>query len=318
MADKAHVQHLIVGPDHAARRLDNFLGSVLDGLPKPLIYRIIRTGEVRVNGGRSEPSRKLELGDKVRVPPLRFGATADLPLPREIVAEVSAAVLYEDEFVLVLNKPAGLAAHAGSGLRYGAIDVLRAARPSCSDLNLAHRLDRDTSGCLLFAKDVLSLRRLNQQIADREFHKASLTLLQGQLPAARLVVDTPLESRGGTGAGRRTVAAASGRAASTTFVLVQQFRNCCLVSAEPYTGRTHQIRAHAEALGHPLGGDAVYGDETFNRYLRTLGLRRMFLHAIKLEFTLNHPIAVEAPLPPELALVVTALENDAANFSHGQ
>ncbi|MBI2800997.1 MAG: RluA family pseudouridine synthase [Gammaproteobacteria bacterium] len=317
MADKARVQHLIVGPDHAARRLDNFLGSVLGELPKPLIYRIIRTGEVRVNGGRAEPSRKLELGDKVRVPPLRFGATADLPLPREAIAEVRAAILYEDEFVLVLNKPAGLASHAGSGLRYGAIDVLRAARPDCPDLNLTHRLDRDTSGCLLFAKDILSLRRLNGQIADREFQKAYLALLQGQLPAARVVVDTPLESRNGTGAGRRTVAAAGGRAASTTLALVRQFRSCCLVSAKPYTGRTHQIRAHAETLGHPLGGDEIYGDETFNRYLRTLGLRRMFLHAFKLEFTLNHSIAVEAPLPPELTMVVAALENDAASFTHG-
>ena len=308
LADKPTVRHLVVTAESAERRLDNFLGSVLGDVPKTLIYRIIRTGEVRVNGGRGKPAHKLMLGDTVRVPPVRTAVQAPAAIAARILEEFEASVLFEDAQVLVVNKPSGLAVHAGSGVRFGIIDIARAARPRATRLDLVHRLDRPTSGCLLIAKDLPTLRALNAQLAEREFRKSYLALVHGR-PAHRVTVDAPLDDQHRQGSERHTIASEAGRAARTRFTLARRFAGCSLVLAEPETGRTHQIRAHALHMGHPLAGDLKYGRADFNRELSTMGLRRLFLHAASLEFTLAHKIRVEAPLPADLEAILGQLDN---------
>lgn len=313
-SDRPSVRHLVVTPDAVDRRLDNFLGSVLGDVPKALIYRIIRTGEVRVNGGRGKPSQKLILGDTVRVPPVHTVVQAAAEIPPRYLEAFEASVLYEDTKVLVVNKPSGLAVHAGSGVRFGIVDIARSARPRAERLDLVHRLDRQTSGCLLLAKDVPTLRQLNAHLAAREFRKSYLALLYGRV-ADQVTIDAPLDVEHREGSERHTVMSEAGRAATTRFTLARQFASCSLVQAEPETGRTHQIRAHARHIGHPLGGDLKYGRADFNRELRGLGLRRLFLHAARLEFALEFDLApeirpkirVEAPLPEELQAVLEQL-----------
>ena len=316
LADKPAVRHLVVTAEAAERRLDNFLGSVLGDVPKALIYRIIRTGEVRVNGGRGKPARKLMLGDTVRVPPVRTEVQAPAVIAARFLEEFEASVLFEDAQVLVVNKPSGLAVHAGSGVRFGIIDIARAARPRAARLDLVHRLDRPTSGCLLLAKDIPTLRALNAQLAEREFRKSYLALVHGR-PAHRVTIDAPLDDQHRQGSERHTIASEAGRAATTRFTLVRRFARCSLVMAEPETGRTHQIRAHALHMGHPLGGDLKYGRADFNRELSALGLRRLFLHAAALEFALVNRIRVEAPLPADLEAILGQLDNTNLAASNG-
>lgn len=307
-ATRSAVRLLVVGVDGAARRLDNYLGSVLGDVPKSLIYRIIRTGEVRVNGGRGKPAQKLAAGDTVRVPPVRTEVATAITVAARFLADFEASVLFEDVTVIVLNKPSGLAVHAGSGVRFGVIDIARAARPEAVRLDLVHRLDRQTSGCLLIAKDVQTLRTLNAQLAAREFRKVYLALLEGRIGQRTITIDTPLDVEHREAAKRHTIASEFGRAATTRFTPVQRFADCSLVHAEPETGRTHQIRAHALHMGHPLGGDMKYGHAEFNRRLGGLGLRRLFLHAAMLEFHLARKHRIEAPLPADLQLVIDQLQ----------
>jgi 23S rRNA pseudouridine955/2504/2580 synthase len=301
------VRHIVVTTEAAERRLDNFLGSMLGNVPRSLIYRIIRTGEVRVNGGRCKPAQKLVLGDSVRVPPIRAATETPNEIPARYLSEFEASVLFENAAVIVLNKSAGLAVHAGSGVRFGLIDIARAARPQAARLDLVHRLDRQTSGCLLLAKDVPTLRQLNAQLAAREFCKTYLALVHGRLARGRLTVNAPLDVENRQGAERHTIASDLGQPATTRFLLVRQFAGAALVEAEPETGRTHQIRAHALHIGHPLGGDLKYGRQDFNDELKALGLRRLFLHAASLEFLLAHRVKVEAPLPADLQAILTQL-----------
>ncbi len=301
------VRHVVVTTAAAERRLDNFLGSVLGNVPRSLIYRIIRTGEVRVNGGRCKPAQKLMPGDTVRVPPIRAATETPAEIPAHYLSAFETSVLFENGTVLVLNKPSGLAVHAGSGVPFGLIDIARAARPQAARLDLVHRLDRQTSGCLLLAKDVPTLRQLNAQLAAREFRKTYLALVHGQLARRRITVKASLDVENREGAERHTITSDLGQPATTRFLLVRQFARCALLQAEPETGRTHQIRAHALHIGHPLGGDLKYGRADFNRELKTLGLQRLFLHAASLEFTVGSRIKVEAPLPPELHAILTQL-----------
>ncbi len=312
------VRHVVVTTAAAERRLDNFLGSVLGNVPRSLIYRIIRTGEVRVNGGRCKPAQKLMLGDTVRVPPIRPAAETTSEIPAHYLSEFEASVLFEDATVMVLNKPSGLAVHAGSGVRFGLIDIARAARPQAARLDLVHRLDRQTSGCLLLAKDVPTLRHLNAQLAVRDFRKIYLALVHGHLAQRRITVNAALDVAHREGAERHTIASDAGQAATTRFLLVRQFAHCALVQAEPETGRTHQIRAHALHIGHALGGDLKYGREDFNHELRAMGLRRLFLHAASLEFALAHKVKVEAPLPADLQAILTQLPPVDPAYGMGQ
>ncbi len=303
------VAMLEVTDAEAGRRLDNYLASRYPELPKALIYRIIRSGEVRVNSGRTGPSYKLVAGDRIRIPPLKTKADAatNPAVPLAMVKTFEANVVFEDARLLVLNKPAGWASHGGSGLKFGAIDVARAARGPAAKIDLVHRLDRETSGCLLFAKDSLTLRRLNRMLADHAFKKTYQALVRGRLPQPHLIVTAPLDGSHRRAGLRHIVVAEGADAADTAFKELVRYSRCSLVQAEPATGRTHQIRVHAAFLQTPLAGDDKYGDWDFNRSLRSCGLKRLFLHAQRLEFDLDHPYDIMAPLPSDLTYVLAQL-----------
>jgi 23S rRNA pseudouridine955/2504/2580 synthase len=306
------VEWVRVPADVAGQRLDNFLLTRLKGLPRSLIYRLLRRGEVRVNKGRVRPSQRLEAGDMIRLPPLRRTEKGDAVVPSEqLQTRLRASVVFEDERVMVIDKPAGLAVHGGSGINLGVIETLRALRPG-QDLELVHRLDRDTSGCLLISKRRSALRHLHTQLREGDIGKRYLALICGPLPRREIWVDAPLYTdrvRGGERVVR--VDTARGKPSRTLFRLRQRLGSLTLVEAELDTGRTHQIRVHAAHLGAPIAGDPKYGDPTLNAHLRGLGLKRLFLHAATLTFRASQEgpeITVSAPLPSDLSALVSTLE----------
>lgn len=296
----------------AGQRIDNFLLRRLKGVPRSVIYRILRRGEVRVNARRIGPEYRLATGDRVRVPPVRTAAERPAPQPGPALATVLAgAVLYEDGRLLVVNKPAGLAVHGGSGLSFGVIEALRALRPGEHELELVHRLDRDTSGCLMIAKRRSLLRLLHSLQRDGRIEKRYLALLAGRWRRGTARVDVPLRKSVLQGGERMVRVAADGKDAVTEFRVVQRYGDSTLVEAGLVTGRTHQIRVHAAHLGTPILGDAKYGDAEANRRCRQLGLRRLFLHAAGLVVHWpgdETPLRVEAPLPPDLEDFLGRLE----------
>jgi 23S rRNA pseudouridine955/2504/2580 synthase len=304
---RTSVRNTTIAAENAGRRLDNFLSAQLKSVPKSWVYRLIRTGQVRVNGKRAQAATRLAAGDLVRIPPITLDAAPSAALPPQAVTTFENMVCYEDGAVIVVNKPAGLASHAGTGIRYGLIELARAARPRASRIDLVHRLDRATSGCLLLAKDPVTLRNLNEQLAQRGFGKEYQALLSGAFARSPVIVDAPLEVNKRDMPERRTAVEAAGVEARSTFMRVEQFHRCCLVNVVIDTGRTHQIRVHAAHLGCAVAGDPKYGDDAFNTYMKSLGLRRMFLHAHRIEFALERTITVEAPLPNDLAAVLERL-----------
>ena len=304
-----------IGPDAEGQRLDNYLLRVLKGVPKTHVYRIIRSGEVRVNKGRAEAATRLALGDSVRLPPLRLSERAEEKadaMARSTPAR-SFPVLYEDEAFLAIDKPAGVAVHGGSGVDFGVIEQLRMARPGAPMLELVHRLDRETSGVLLVAKKRSALRQLQDQFRERETGKTYLALALGQWPARRKVLDKPLvryllPGKPGTEGERRVRIAAAddpqGMRSITLVRVAETFADYSLLEVTIKTGRTHQIRVHLASEGHAIAGDDKYGDFALNKALVRQGLSRMFLHAWRLRLT--HPasgetVQLEAALPPELA-----------------
>ncbi len=287
----------------------------MKGVPRSRLYRVLRRGEVRVNKGRVRPSYRLRQGDWVRIPPLRtpHKASPDQPCAPDL-RRLANAILYEDDRIIVVNKPSGLAVHGGSGLSYGLIEVMRALRPQMSGLELVHRLDRETSGCLLVSKRRSALRELHHLIRTKAVDKRYVALLVGRLPQCETTVETPLRKNVLHG-GERVVRVdpAEGKAARTVFRVLRQLGAVTLVEVAPITGRTHQIRVHAAHLGAPVAGDEKYGDESVNRKLRRVGLKRLFLHASTLSFEpaySDRPVRVVAPLPAELERVVAALVRD--------
>ncbi|MFL0809444.1 MAG: 23S rRNA pseudouridine(955/2504/2580) synthase RluC [Agarilytica sp.] len=303
------VQFLTISADEAGQRLDNFLLRILKGAPKSLIYRVIRKGEVRINKGRAKPERKLQAGDIVRVPPVRLGEQAPVAKPSEALENIlEASILYEDSGLLIVNKPSGLAVHGGSGINLGLVEALRQTRDT-SYLELVHRLDRDTSGCIILAKKRSVLRQLHEKLrADRGIDKQYLALVKGHWSNRRGSVDVPLKKNELKSGERIVRVDPEGKASKTLFHMEEQYSECSLVRAKPITGRTHQIRVHAQHAKHPLVGDEKYGDDAFNKRMRKLGFKRLFLHASSLSFTLNDgkSIEVHAPLPNDLA---SALKN---------
>ena len=297
---------LEIGVDSAGQRLDNFLHKSLKGAPQSLVYRIIRSGEVRVNKGRAKPDTRLDLGDLVRVPPISLEATA----VKGVVAGAARAgadfpVLFEDESLLAIDKPAGVAVHGGSGLRFGVIEALRAARPDARFLELVHRLDRDTSGILLLAKTRPLLVALHELLREGRIDKRYLALARGVWPhAAKHHITTALASFV-TREGERRVLEAEhdgAKEAHSVVNVVRRYADATLLEVQIKTGRTHQIRVHLASAGHPIAGDDKYGDFTFNRAIAKAGCKRMFLHAAKISFV--HPqsgqrVRFESPLPPE-------------------
>ncbi|HEY4372820.1 MAG TPA: RluA family pseudouridine synthase [Burkholderiales bacterium] len=300
----------------AGQRLDNFLLRHLKGAPKSLIYRIIRSGEVRVNKGRADAADRLNLGDLVRIPPVRLGTDPDAPATPPAGAAKAALeipVLYEDDALLALNKPAGVAVHGGSGLKYGVIEAMRAARPQARFLELVHRLDRETSGVLLLAKKRPALVAMHELLREGKTDKRYLTLIKGNWPhEAKHHVRTSLHKFVTAGGERRVTAtdAEDGQEAHTIFTLVKRFPEATLLEAQLKTGRTHQIRVHLASSGHPIIGDDKYGDFDLNKRVAKAGLKRMFLHAARISFV--HPVTgerlrVEAALPEDCAHYLESL-----------
>lgn len=297
-----------VEPDRAGQRIDNFLSGQLKGAPRSLVYRLLRTGQVRINGKRAKPDSRLEAGDEVRIPPVRLEEPdAPRPPPERALAELEAAIVFEDARLLALNKPSGLASHGGSGIRFGAIEALRALRPT-QNLELVHRLDRDTSGLLVVAKKRSALTELQALL--REEHgtgltKRYLTLLTGRLPDGTLTVDAPLHIGLRQGGERHVQVHPQGKPSVSHFRALERRGGHTYCEVRIETGRTHQIRVHARHLGHAVAGDDKYGDAAINRRLREqAGLRRLFLHAASLEFALDGghaPYLLNAPLAPDLA-----------------
>ncbi len=298
------VQLLTIEAEHDGQRIDNFLKTQLKGVPKSLIYRILRKGEVRVNKKRIKPEYKLCTGDEVRVPPVRVAEKNELPSANlGSIQRLESQILFEDDAMIVLNKPSGMAVHGGSGLSFGVIEGLRALRPEARFLELVHRLDRDTSGVLLVAKKRSALRSLHEQLRVKTMRKQYLALVRGQWQPHVKVVNAPLR-KNDLQSGERVVRVSSdGKPSETRFRIARQFADATLVECSPITGRTHQIRVHTQHAGHPIACDDKYGEAAFDEKMRAQGLKRLFLHAWKLSFT--HPaddreMQVEAPLSPEL------------------
>lgn len=306
------VQFVSVSADEAGQRIDNFLLARLKGVPKSMIYRILRKGEVRVNKKRAKPEYKLLAGDEIRIPPVRQAERAEAPVSASLgkVAALADCILYEDDSLIVLNKPSGTAVHGGSGLSFGVIEGMRALRPEARFLELVHRLDRDTSGVLLIAKKRSALRALHEQLRLKGMQKDYLALVRGQWQSHCKIVQAPL-LKNVLQSGERIVRVnPEGKPSETRFKVEERFAQATLVRASPLTGRTHQIRVHAQYAGHPIAFDDRYGDRDFDRQLAETGLTRLFLHAQALKF--EHPgsgetLRIEAPLDEELRRCLHAL-----------
>jgi len=282
------VQLLEVSPELAGQRIDNFLRTQLKGVPKTLIYRILRKGEVRVNKGRIKPEYKLQAGDVVRVPPLRLPERDEpAPLAIGLLERLEAAIVHEDKALIVMNKPAGIAVHGGSGLSFGVIEALRQLRPDAKELELVHRLDRDTSGLLMVAKKRSMLRHLHQALRGDGVDKRYMALVRGRWETSKKQVNAPLEKNTLRSGERMVEVSDQGKEALTLFRVLRRFGDfATLVEAKPVTGRTHQIRVHARHAGHSIAGDSKYGDEAFTQEIRELGGKRLFLHAYALRVPL--------------------------------
>jgi len=298
------VQWVEITEDNSEQRLDNFLITLLKGVPKSRIYRIVRKGEVRVNKGRVDVKYRLVIGDIVRIPPVRMPEVSEegLPVSRGLADILQQNVLFEDDSILVVNKPSGFAVHGGSGIDNGIIEGFRKINPEQRFLELVHRLDRDTSGCLLIAKKRSALRSLHEQFRKDTVTKSYLALLSGRWARKKLVVNQPLQKNVSKGGERMVVINQHGKESETLFRRLQLFKDATLVEVSPKTGRTHQIRVHAAYLSHPIVGDERYGFDDINKVFKNRGYKKMFLHAETLQF--QHPdtgmtLKISAPLPQQ-------------------
>lgn len=309
----AETRSVRVSTDDIGRRLDNFLFSALSRVPKSRVYQMIRRGEVRVNGRRANQKYRLLAGDVVRIPPI-FANHDEDPLRLNIGALksiIQESVLFEDQSLLILNKPAGIPVHGGSSHRFGVIEILRALQGS--ELALAHRLDRDTSGCLVIAKNGTLLRKIHAALREGKVEKEYQGLVKGVWLGGARSIQGALKKGLLRGGERVMHAFADGKVASTWMCPMQRFSAATLMRIKPFTGRTHQIRVHAASEGYPLAGDLKYGEHAFNRQMRVLGLRRLFLHATRLRFSLANPSVsyrFDAPLPSELKRFLEQLQNN--------
>jgi 23S rRNA pseudouridine955/2504/2580 synthase len=303
------VRKVAIDEEFAGQRVDNFLRRALPGVPRSRLYRLLRRGEVRVNGGRIGADYRLRVGDEVRIPPARVRAPGSAPAAAS-ARRMAERVLYEDRRLLVIDKPAGTAVHGGSGVSHGVIELVRHARPDLREVELVHRLDRETSGCLVLAKRRSVLRELHEQFRQGVVEKNYLALAAGDWQHGEVVVDAPLEVRHRRGGERHVVVADSGRPAATRFRLSRRYGNFSLLQCEPLTGRTHQIRVHAAWRGHPLVVDERYGNEEANAAARRLGLKRLFLHAQSISFPGEYGTEQHftAPLADELQAFLERLE----------
>jgi 23S rRNA pseudouridine955/2504/2580 synthase len=302
------VQLVQVSADRDGQRLDNFLFARLKGLPRSALYRIIRTGQVRINGGRCKPATRLREGDQVRIPPAHTHVRDNVSVSDRICRQLRDAVLFEDSNLLVLNKPSGMAVHSGSGLPWGVIDVVRQNHPG-EPVELAHRLDRETSGCLVLARNGKTLNHLTRLFREGRVQKYYLCLLNGDMTEPLIEVDAAL-NKVQTGAERQMEINPEGKPAFTRFRRLQAYPGCTYAEAELLTGRTHQIRVHACHLGLPLAGDSKYATKESVKKWKARGLHRIFLHAQRLGFETasGEKMEFNAPLPDNLRAVLDGLE----------
>ena len=310
----AKVSYVEASTGDDGQRIDNFLLRVFRAVPKSHVYRILRKGEVRVNGKRAKPEQRLVAGDRVRLPPIRLDPVPKtLPPSRSLQAVIQQSIIFEDADFLVINKPPGVAVHGGSGLAHGVIETLRVARPELNELELVHRLDRETSGCLLIAKRRAALRALHAMFREREMDKRYLALVCGRWALGTKKLDMPLLTNQKQGGERMVRVHPDGQAAESTFKVVERYgKNATLMEVDLGTGRTHQIRVHAAYAGHPVAGDEKYGDKLANESLKKFGLRRMFLHAHSLTFkrpNSDEKFSITAPLDAELEAVLASLQS---------
>lgn len=307
---KIESKQIVIKEDNAGRRIDNYLIRHFDNIPKSRVYQMLRKGEVRVNKGRIKQTYRLLAGDIVRLPPV-YVNESEKPLPSNSLQQIlHNAIIYEDEGMLVLNKPAGIVVHSGSGQAYGVIEGLRAYSKEFDKLELVHRLDKDTSGCLILAKTMPILRELHDVIKNNAVKKSYLALLAGQSSKRKWVVDSPLRKNTQRSGERIVAIDEKGKAALTKFFRERLFDEATLVSIELITGRTHQIRVHSASIKQPVIGDSKYGDRELNRKFRKLGLKRLFLHAASLKLkspVTGKQILIEAPLPSDLEELLSKL-----------
>ncbi len=307
---RTQVQFVDIDEDMAGQRIDNFLRNQLKNIPKSMIYRIVRKGEVRVNKKRIKAEYKLKAGDLVRIPPVTIEEKVEENVPStklNKVSELEQCIIYEDDHMLILNKPSGTAVHGGSGLKFGAIEALRALRPEARFLELVHRIDRDTSGILLVAKKRSALRHLQAQFREKTVQKYYFALVMGEWKSSCKVVNAPLLKNEVNSIVRVNP---NGKASETRFKVLEKFKDATLIQASPITGRTHQIRVHTQYTGHPIAWDDRYGDRRFDAYTGKVGLDRLFLHAANIKFT--HPgseerMDISAPMEARLEKALTGL-----------
>jgi len=310
-SENAHpkVQLLEVDDDRAGQRIDNFLLFFLKGVPKSMIYRLLRTGQIRVNKGRIKPVYRIQSGDIIRIPPVRMAEKGDVVDPGQAIIElIEKNIIFEDSGLIVLNKPAGLAVHGGSGISFGVIEAMRKLKAECKNLELVHRLDKDTSGCLLIAKKRSALRHLHSAMRSGDVKKFYQTLCRGKWRGGSQLIDAPLRKNVVSSGERIVRVSADGKEATSRFTPKQRFKIATLMEVELFTGRTHQIRVHADHCGHPVAGDEKYGDKDFNRQMREYGLKRMFLHAWRLNFPWDEGVLeITAPLDEILTTILKKL-----------
>jgi 23S rRNA pseudouridine955/2504/2580 synthase len=286
---KSPVQYLSIDEDHHLQRVDNFLFTRLKGLPKSRIYKALRKGEIRVNKKRTSPDYKLQRGDSVRIPPLRMAGEKEVPLSSGmwLIEKVKNSIILEDNNFIILNKPSGIAVHGGSGVSFGIIEILRTIYPKTKYLELVHRLDRDTSGCLLVAKKSSILKEVHTLLATRAVNKTYWLLVAGRCKFQQRTVSLSLQKNLLKSGERIVVPDPEGKPAETVFKRLKVIQNMSLLEAKPITGRTHQIRVHAAHLNHPIIGDQKYGNESINKKAKKLGINQLCLHSSSIEFYLN-------------------------------
>ena len=309
-----NVEFVKIDEDHAEQRIDNFLVTKLKGVPKSMIYRIVRKGEVRVNKKRIKPEYKLQIDDLVRIPPVRVSPVDKSKAPSAKLSRVSQLehrIVFEDKFLIALNKPAGIAVHGGSGVDYGVIEAMRVLRPQQKFLELVHRLDKDTSGVLLIAKKRSALKHMHDQLRCKKMQKDYQALVRGDWQNNIKSVKAPLLKITLKSGERIVRVNKEGKTSETHFKILQRFDGSTLIQASPLTGRTHQIRVHCQYAGHPIACDEKYSEQKFDESMRALGLNRLFLHAVQLQFI--HPdtderMTVKAPLEPVLLATLNKLK----------
>lgn len=306
------VQSVEIGARNHDQRLDNFLLGQLKGLPKSLVYKLLRSGQVRVNKGRKKPEYRLQTGDVVRIPPISLQDRADDDTaPGFLLEQLRQSILFEDASLLAINKPVGLAVHGGTNIRFGAIEILRQLRPDEPMLELVHRLDRDTSGVLLFAKSRPALMRLHDLFRDEHhLQKIYQAILVGRWQGGDRLIDVPLRKNSLQGGESMVVVdTENGKASRSLFIPQAYYDQATLMEIHLHTGRTHQIRVHAAHAGHPVAGDSKYGDNAFNRVFKEQGLKRMFLHAWQLRFKLDRNYHITAPVDADWQRALALLES---------